>query len=65
MALIKCGDCGHDVSTDADACPNCGWKTPKGRREEGGEALNGCGCVMTILFAIPVFFGIIFIMLGV
>lgn len=22
--LIKCPDCGHDVSTKANACPNCG-----------------------------------------
>lgn len=24
MAIIKCIDCGHDVSTYADKCPNCG-----------------------------------------
>ncbi|HYS53884.1 MAG TPA: PH domain-containing protein [Thermoanaerobaculia bacterium] len=24
MALVKCPDCGHDVSTAASACPNCG-----------------------------------------
>lgn len=24
MALVKCGECGHDVSTEAAACPNCG-----------------------------------------
>jgi ribosomal protein L40E len=24
MALIKCHECGHDVSTQADTCPNCG-----------------------------------------
>lgn len=24
MALTKCSDCGHDVSTRAAACPNCG-----------------------------------------
>ena len=24
MALIKCPECGHDVSTLADRCPNCG-----------------------------------------
>ena len=24
MALIKCPDCGRDVSTIAKACPNCG-----------------------------------------
>lgn len=24
MALIKCSECGHEVSTHASACPNCG-----------------------------------------
>jgi Host cell surface-exposed lipoprotein len=27
MALAKCEDCGHDVSTTAAACPNCGKPT--------------------------------------
>lgn len=26
MALIKCAECGHDVSTQAKACPSCGAK---------------------------------------
>jgi hypothetical protein len=26
MALIKCGECGHQVSTRAEACPGCGAK---------------------------------------
>ncbi len=25
MALIKCPECGHDVSTFAQSCPNCGY----------------------------------------
>jgi len=25
MALIKCPECGHEVSTLADSCPNCGY----------------------------------------
>lgn len=24
MAIIKCMECGHDVSTFAEKCPNCG-----------------------------------------
>lgn len=24
MALIKCSDCGREVSSSADKCPNCG-----------------------------------------
>lgn len=29
MALIKCKECGGDVSTEAGACPKCGAKPPK------------------------------------
>ena len=25
MALIKCPECGHDVSDTAASCPNCGY----------------------------------------
>lgn len=28
MALIKCRECGKEVSTDAKACPHCGAKPP-------------------------------------
>lgn len=33
MALIKCEECGKDISTTASSCPNCGktrspWKAP-------------------------------------
>jgi hypothetical protein len=26
MSLFKCPECGHDISTSALACPNCGWR---------------------------------------
>jgi len=26
MALIKCKECGHEISTKAKACPNCGYE---------------------------------------
>ena len=29
MAIVKCGECGRDVSTQAAACPGCG--APVGR----------------------------------
>lgn len=28
MALIKCKECGKEISTDAKACPHCGAKPP-------------------------------------
>lgn len=29
MALIKCVECGKEMSTQAAACPHCGMKMPK------------------------------------
>lgn len=34
MALIKCHECTHEVSTEASACPRCGAKV---RTESGRE----------------------------
>ena len=30
MALIKCSECGHQISDTAERCPQCGHKTKKG-----------------------------------
>ncbi|HVW26425.1 MAG TPA: zinc-ribbon domain-containing protein [Polyangiaceae bacterium] len=30
MALVKCKDCGNEVSTSAKTCPKCGAPAPKG-----------------------------------
>lgn len=43
MALMKCPECGHDMSTLADACPNCGYKLVQDRKvniEEKEEKTN-------------------------
>ena len=29
MALIKCPECGKEISSNAVACPNCGNPVPK------------------------------------
>ena len=29
MALIKCEECGKEISSQADACPHCGYKKEK------------------------------------
>lgn len=38
MALTKCRECGHDVSTSAATCPNCG--APDYLSEDGKELLR-------------------------
>lgn len=40
MALLKCKDCGKDVSTEADACPHCG--RPKNVEEVGVPKCPTC-----------------------
>lgn len=43
MALIKCKECGKDVSSTAAACPSCGKPIPK-------QSQLGTGCLIVIIF---------------
>ncbi len=47
MALIKCAECGHDVSSDAKTCPGCGTAkfVPK---KKGGAAVWIVGSVIVL-----------------
>ena len=47
MALIKCKECGKEVSKKAETCPHCGAPVKK----KGGSA----GCLTIILLGIIVF----------
>lgn len=38
MALIDCPDCSQQVSTEAEACPHCGYPVAKKRSEERAAA---------------------------
>lgn len=46
MALVECTECGHDVSTRADSCPNCGAPV-----ERGLSGPAGCLRMLAIIFA--------------
>jgi len=51
MALVKCTECGHDISTDASVCPNCG----KPRTVSSKNTGIGCTPIVAIfVFAIVV-----------
>ena len=43
MALVKCKECGSQVSTKAGACPGCGAKVKQS---------GGCGILLAVVFAI-------------
>jgi len=47
MALTTCKECGHEVSTQAAACPNCGAKMPK----TSGCLVLVLGMVLVLVFA--------------
>lgn len=48
MALFACGECGHQISTKAASCPNCGAKVEKSPAKAGRWRLW-----MFLLLAIP------------
>lgn len=64
MALIKCPECGNDVSTEATACPKCGCPIkkqkiePKPQQEtqpvnqQNSSTGSGCGTVILVIIAI-------------
>lgn len=53
MALIKCPECGKEISSEADVCPNCGISTRKKKKENGGiRAVCYITDVASFLFAI-------------
>ena len=51
MALIKCKECGNDVSTDAATCPRCGANMRKTR-----PVFKVLGYILCFLFVLVLFF---------
>jgi hypothetical protein len=67
MALVKCRECGHEVSDQAEACPHCGIKNPgqptgvtpqadekPSRVQTPKKKGNGCLTVIGVFFVIIV-----------
>lgn len=65
MALIKCSECGKEVSSNAANCPNCGNpiaagfvpgnNTPHVTTEKTKKSLKATGCVFVTMLLIGVF----------
>lgn len=51
MALTNCPECQHQVSKDADACPNCGHPIKAAAQKQAKRATAGCASVVLIIFA--------------
>ncbi len=60
MALIKCYECGKEISNAANKCPHCGAPTNPDAQsmQDVGTGLNGiaygCSCFGTLLIIIGV-----------
>lgn len=55
MALIKCKECGKDISDTAKVCINCGAKTEKAKRDNKNIVKLGITILIIILLASVIF----------
>lgn len=49
MAMIKCSECGNEVSTTADSCPHCGAKIKK---KEANNSVLDILCLFSLIFSL-------------
>ena len=49
MAIIKCKECGKDISTTADCCPHCGYRTEHGRSVSEAKGYLVWGIIAMVL----------------
>ena len=61
MALIKCYECGKEISDTADKCPHCGAPKPNAVGNAVGIAL-GCISAIPNLIGVAVSIGIIILL---
>ena len=59
MAMVKCPDCGKDISSSAMACPNCGHPMKAALKPKGEgcflQTLNiGCALVLIVIIFIVI-----------
>ena len=56
MALIRCKDCGHMVSSAAEACPKCGRPFTKTKKANAfnprHDPVHMAGCVIVVIVAL-------------
>lgn len=59
MALIKCNECGRELSSTAENCPHCGYKTDHGRSvsEAKGYLVWWALAVVMIVAGLVMFLG--------
>ena len=66
MALVKCEDCGREMSSDAVACPQCGKPNKQAQHKaENSKQAVGCafmlGGLVLFVFLPPIVASAVFI----
>jgi rRNA processing protein Gar1 len=54
MSLIKCSECGNEVSSDAEKCPKCGMPTKTKKPQKVGFVFKILGGLIFAFFAIGI-----------
>ncbi len=49
MALIKCTECGKEISDSAVSCPHCGYETPHARKMEEEKIVMRTSLVVQLI----------------
>ncbi len=55
MAMIKCRECGKEISSRAEVCPNCGAKTRYGVQSSEGKVAGWILIIGIILGLLGIF----------
>lgn len=58
MALIKCKECGKEISGTAESCPHCGYRTAHGRSVTESKTL----LIQWVICAILMFVGLVLVL---
>ena len=59
MGLIKCSECGHEISSLAETCPNCGAPVSNNYYDESIKTENKFAKTGNIFLGISVIFNIL------
>jgi len=54
MALVKCRECGKDVSSEAPTCPHCGVVKPAPKKAFNPSISGGQGCLLIIVILVVI-----------
>ncbi len=52
MALMKCKECGKEISTTAEICPHCGYRTDHGRSVTEAKGLLVAGGIFLVMIIV-------------